>query len=378
MELRVVDSLHSWNADTSAGTSDLVVSPAGLSLRSTFLGWSELAHDDAIAVKEDTLMVDGLDPILAVAGDSLSLVCRVLCVFRHKRHKTKRVLEKVLSLARWPAENIFFRKFFPLEFLENHFACASLPQVGRLYFSRQHVLVSLSMGWGSSESQFDLYGAQLHLDGMLVTLDSLTLRVALAGECYAGLRAAQEALQATKCFGVPLATLQERQGAVPTVVRRCIEVVEAHLDDEGLFRVSGSAKVVNQLVLCLDEGCPIAWDQVQVADAASLLKRFFSDLPDKLFSFFEALKVVVEADDDTFKGVLHQHCTSPLHLELLHFFFAFLSRVAAHADTNRMTPQNLAMVFAPVVVELPDMMDFGPANALVLRGVTHPELFVLE
>ena len=137
-----------------------------------------------------------------------------------------------------------------------------------------------------------------------------------------------------------------------------------------MFRVSGSARVVADLKLAIDEGHTVNLQGLAVADVATLLKRFLGEIPGKLIPFFNDIKHHVGAPD------LHERITqlaTPEHCAFLKFVFAFIARVAAHSETNKMTPANCAMVFSPVMIDLPDLNDFALASTCIERCIAEGE-----
>jgi hypothetical protein len=58
------------------------------------------------------------------------------------------------------------------------------------------------------------------------------------------------------------------------------------LKEEGIFRVSGSASQVERLAQSFAEGKPdIIYNKTSCHDVASLLKKFFRELPDPVIPF---------------------------------------------------------------------------------------------
>ncbi|KUI57647.1 RHO GTPase-activating protein RGD1 [Cytospora mali] len=166
-------------------------------------------------------------------------------------------------------------------------------------------------------------------------------------------------------FGVSLARLYERDGlAVPMVVYQCIQAVDLFgLTVEGIYRLSGSLPSVNKLKSMFDtdtESPQLDFRNPEnffhdVNSVAGLLKQFFRDLPDPLLTkehytaFIEAAK---HEDDTVRRDSLHAIINSlpdpnyaTLRAVALHLF-----RVMDNSATNRMTSQNLAIVFGPTLM----------------------------
>uniref|UniRef100_A0A3Q3DPM8 Rho GTPase activating protein 9 n=1 Tax=Hippocampus comes TaxID=109280 RepID=A0A3Q3DPM8_HIPCM len=179
-------------------------------------------------------------------------------------------------------------------------------------------------------------------------------------------------------FGCRLEMLCEREkSTVPRFVRLCTETVEKRgLDTDGIYRVSGNLAVIQKLrylvnheravttdgrymfpaelvqeeKLNLDES---EWEDIHVITGA--LKLFFRELPEPLvpYSFFsdvmDTVKVVDYAEKvERLKSVVHS-MPQPNH-DTLQFICRHLKRVLEHSDANRMTTQNIGIVFGPTLL----------------------------
>ncbi|TKC39079.1 hypothetical protein EI555_002839 [Monodon monoceros] len=89
----------------------------------------------------------------------------------------------------------------------------------------------------------------------------------------------------TKLFGVSLQDLHQQgltENGVPAIVGRIVEYLTMHgLTQEGLFRVNGNVRVVEQLRWKFESGVPVELGRDgDVCAAASLLKLFLRELPE--------------------------------------------------------------------------------------------------
>ena len=347
-------------------------------------------HSFASVVSVDVVGEDEL--VLVLEADSVSHVHTIVL---EGGQDSPRVVASILRLlptfeprdllmytsrvARWPAENDTFDKVVGSnsQYLLNHFSCATLglpPAVGRIYISPHSVHVSVSF-WSEQHWTFDLYAMSNEpiLSGRTLDLGKgCSVSVLLASECIQTLRAARNRIKSTKCFGVALSVLQSRQNCViPLFVRGAVEYLSLHLEEEGIFRVSGSARVVAEMSLALDEGFAIDFAKNSVADVATLLKRFLGDIPGKLISFFQIVKNDL-GSPDLLPELIASNCP-PEHQSFLRFILSFIQRVEANCKTNKMTRSNLAMVFSPVMIEMPDLQDFAAASQLMEMLIANPE-----
>ncbi|XP_057703254.1 rho GTPase-activating protein 15 isoform X2 [Corythoichthys intestinalis] len=179
-------------------------------------------------------------------------------------------------------------------------------------------------------------------------------------------------------FGCRLEMLCEREkSTVPRFVRLCTETVEKRgLDTDGIYRVSGNLAVIQKLrylvnheravttdgrymfpadlvqeeKLNLDES---EWEDIHVITGA--LKLFFRELPEPLvpYGFFSDMVDTVKMTDyndkvERLKSVVHS-MPQPNH-DTLQFICRHLKRVLEHSDTNRMTTQNIGIVFGPTLL----------------------------
>uniref|UniRef100_A0A9J7XPT4 Family with sequence similarity 13 member A n=1 Tax=Cyprinus carpio carpio TaxID=630221 RepID=A0A9J7XPT4_CYPCA len=170
-----------------------------------------------------------------------------------------------------------------------------------------------------------------------------------------------------KVFGVSLLELRDLglvKDGVPVVVRSMVEYLEKHgLRLEGLFRVNGSVRTVDNLRQRFDGGEEV--DLHQDADTcavASLLKQFFSDLPESLIHpsiHSPLIQLYQESSEGDFCKDLRELLLQlpDIHYSLLHYLCHFLSQVEQEHAHNRMTATNLATVFGPNVFHVSSGFD---------------------
>ncbi|XP_016429839.1 protein FAM13A-like isoform X2 [Sinocyclocheilus rhinocerous] len=170
-----------------------------------------------------------------------------------------------------------------------------------------------------------------------------------------------------KIFGVSLLELRDLglvKDRVPVVVRSMVEYLEKHgLRLEGLFRVNGSVRTVDNLRQRFDGGEEVGLHQDADAFAvASLLKQFLRDLPEALIhpSIHNPLiQLYQESSEGDFCKDLRELLLQlpDIHYSLLHYLCHFLSQVEQEQAHNRMTATNLATVFGPNVFQVSSGFD---------------------
>ncbi|CAB1323572.1 unnamed protein product [Coregonus sp. 'balchen'] len=145
-------------------------------------------------------------------------------------------------------------------------------------------------------------------------------------------------------FGVELSRLTSEERTVPLVVEKLINYIEMHgLYTEGIFRKSGSTNKIKELRLGLDTG-------------------WLRDLPNPLMTFElyeEFLRAMGQPDKrEVIRGVYSViDQLSRTHLSTLERLIFHLVRITLQEDTNRMSANALAIVFAPCILRCPDTID---------------------
>ncbi|KAM6307936.1 rho GTPase-activating protein 9 [Podargus strigoides] len=179
-------------------------------------------------------------------------------------------------------------------------------------------------------------------------------------------------------FGCRLDALCQRESStVPRFVRLCVEAVEERgLDVDGIYRVNGNLSIIQKLRFAVDreravtsdgryvfpeQRCQVerlsladpAWSDVHVVTGA--LKLFLRELPEplvpyRLFDpFIEAVKLP-DPQEQVERVAELVHSLPPPNYATLRFLLAHLCRVMEREDVNRMSRQNLGIVFGPTLL----------------------------
>ncbi|XP_058694514.1 protein FAM13A isoform X4 [Poecile atricapillus] len=167
-----------------------------------------------------------------------------------------------------------------------------------------------------------------------------------------------------KVFGVSLLELQQQglsKNGIPIVVWNIVEYLTQHgMTQEGLFRVNGSMKMVEQLRLQYERGEEVELvKDGDVYSAASLLKLFLRELPDGIITSAlhpRFIQLYQDSRNDMPKESYLKELLKELpdaHYCLLKYLCQFLIKVAEHHVENRMNLCNLATVFGPNFFHVP-------------------------
>lgn len=160
-------------------------------------------------------------------------------------------------------------------------------------------------------------------------------------------------------FGLSLDDLFRRdQSPVPLVVYQCIQAVDVFgLDHEGIYRISGNQNQIQELKSLFDHNAstvdfrnPESFFH-DVNNAAHLLKLFFRELSDPLFTnqhYGELIEAAKIQDEMVRRDSLHAiiNALPDPNYATLRALTLHLHRVEQHSESNRMTASTLAVIFA--------------------------------
>jgi len=144
--------------------------------------------------------------------------------------------------------------------------------------------------------------------------------------------------------------------------QKCLLIIETRgLDEEGLYRIGGSAKQVSELMFkVLDQDnfellnleCS---EDLKINVVTSAVKRFLRNLLEPLVTF-GLYKELIDASKDEnresrVRNVLQIARKVPqISKEMLILFLKHLRKVGCHSKSNKMTPSNLAICLSPSVL----------------------------
>uniref|UniRef100_A0A0X3PSN0 Rho-GAP domain-containing protein n=1 Tax=Schistocephalus solidus TaxID=70667 RepID=A0A0X3PSN0_SCHSO len=225
----------------------------------------------------------------------------------------------------------------------------------------------------------------------------------LSGSAWPEVVSAQMDAPSATSFGVSLADLYEKETlGVPMVVRQLCAFLCAvgGLECEGVFRVNGNSRVVEQLRARAEELQHAAngesaktttfLDELQrqndVHAAASLLKMFLRELPGGLVPSAITKEVLAAYgchETDTALLVSNvKHLLSRLPVPnflLLQFLCCFLNQVVRSESRNKMSATAIGIVFGPSVFRCPKQTEVystqGTVNNIMSLLVEHADDF---
>ncbi|XP_056253856.1 unconventional myosin-IXAa isoform X9 [Seriola aureovittata] len=186
-------------------------------------------------------------------------------------------------------------------------------------------------------------------------------------------------------FGVEVSRLTNDERTVPLVVEKLINYIEMHgLYTEGIYRKSGSTNKIKELKQGLDTDVDsMSLDDYNIHVIASVFKQWLRDLPNPLMTFelYEEFIRAMGLQDkkEMIRGVYSViDQLSRTHLNTLERLIFHLVRIALQEDTNRMSANALAIVFAPCILRCPDTIDPLQSVQDISKTTACVELIICE
>jgi len=164
-------------------------------------------------------------------------------------------------------------------------------------------------------------------------------------------------------FGILLPELvfksaQLGDDGIPTLVKETTDYIRKKgTEEEGLFRISGSATEIDDMRKEYDRAGTMQLDAVKpsVASVAGLLKQFFRDMPEPLTVgryYATLIKVSKNPNKDAQLNNLRIIISKipKAHKDTLQFLLQFLKEISTHSEKTKMTVSNLATVWGPNLI----------------------------
>uniref|UniRef100_A0A2C9KA35 Unconventional myosin-IXb n=1 Tax=Biomphalaria glabrata TaxID=6526 RepID=A0A2C9KA35_BIOGL len=173
-------------------------------------------------------------------------------------------------------------------------------------------------------------------------------------------------------FGAPLDTLVSENQKIPLVCERLMSTIEmTGLYMEGVYRKSGAAPKVKELQNALEMDVEaVNLEEYPVHVLAATLKLYLRNLPEPLMTFelYDDFLRTMEIKEE--KELINSlfaiiRKLPKANFDLFERLVFHLARVAMHSDSNKMSPNALAVVFAPVLLGTNKKLQAQDAIALV-------------
>ncbi|KAL4237260.1 Rho GTPase-activating protein 6 [Mactra antiquata] len=134
------------------------------------------------------------------------------------------------------------------------------------------------------------------------------------------------------------------------------DIISENIENEGVFRKSGAVTRQKEIKQQLESG-KNGLDGANVHDVTALVKQFFRELPEPLFTsayhdtFIRCFQL--GSQEVSTRAVLLLCLLLPAeHLSTLRFIMKLLAKIALQAEKNKMDSTNLAVVLAPNIMHV--------------------------
>lgn len=162
-------------------------------------------------------------------------------------------------------------------------------------------------------------------------------------------------------FGCPLDEhLNITNRDIAFVIETCVcWLLETAMDEEGLFRIGGSASKIKKMKSAFDAGVAyLVEDDRDPHNVAGVLKSYLRSLPEPLLTYElynEWMEAARMPDHDTQLQSLWRVVNSlpTTNYNNLRYVIKFLSKLSQNSKMNKMSSQNIAIVMGPNLIWSP-------------------------
>ncbi|KYR00900.1 RhoGEF domain-containing protein [Tieghemostelium lacteum] len=182
-----------------------------------------------------------------------------------------------------------------------------------------------------------------------------------------------------KLFGIPLETLYSRPvelgRAIPTFVQRIIDYLyDNGTQEEGIFRLSANQKSLDLAREEIETGVELDYSEMDIHAVAGLLKLWVRNLPEPLltFKYFDQFIQIAEIDSKPQRYQAIKNIVDRLPNEnrfCIYYLMRLLTKVSESSATNKMTPNNISIVFATLLLRKKDANPMDCTNFNTIFGV---------
>ncbi|XP_078314826.1 unconventional myosin-IXb-like isoform X4 [Crassostrea virginica] len=198
----------------------------------------------------------------------------------------------------------------------------------------------------------------------------------------------------SKVYGVPLASLVSDEHKIPVIVERLIVAIETHgMYTVGIYRKAGAIAKVKQLKQNIDSGkedlTAIDIDEYPIHTITTVLKYFFRELPEPLLTFelYDDFLRTAEIHDEKERVQAMYAVIEKLpkpNYDLFERLIFHLARIANNEALNKMSPNGLAIIFAPALLrtnrklQAQDSLNQVPRQTAVIKQIIVEQLLKMK
>ncbi|EGG19880.1 RhoGEF domain-containing protein [Cavenderia fasciculata] len=182
-----------------------------------------------------------------------------------------------------------------------------------------------------------------------------------------------------KLFAIALEHLYQRPTEVgrpvPSFLQRIVDhLFESGYNEEGIFRLSANQRVLDASKEEIETGIELDYSELDTHVVACLLKLWVRNLPEPLLTWkaFDAFVAVADLDSKQQRFQTIKQLVDRLPLEnrfCMYYLMRLLTKVADNSATNKMTPNNISIVFATLLLKKKDASPLDCTSFNTIFGV---------
>mmetsp|Transcript_126174 Transcript_126174/g.188285 ORF Transcript_126174/g.188285 Transcript_126174/m.188285 type:complete len:428 (-) Transcript_126174:89-1372(-) len=154
---------------------------------------------------------------------------------------------------------------------------------------------------------------------------------------------------------------------VPAILVACIDILEADIRREGIFRIPGRMTTILEMRVSFEGGNGLGVEDPCTLDIAGLVAQFFRELPEPLLMYdlyYNWIESVKKENEEKIRESVKEMLSKipEANYNILQYFIRFLANVGKNSGANRMGPRNLALVFGASLLNPPAIDQYDLAN----------------
>eukprot|EP01117_Protostelium_nocturnum_P003688 TRINITY_DN1496_c0_g1_i1.p1 TRINITY_DN1496_c0_g1~~TRINITY_DN1496_c0_g1_i1.p1 ORF type:complete len:1155 (+),score=559.92 TRINITY_DN1496_c0_g1_i1:114-3578(+) len=191
-----------------------------------------------------------------------------------------------------------------------------------------------------------------------------------------------------RVFAVPLDQLMRNKNnegkSLLPLFENCLNFIENNaINTEGIFRMNGSAALIEQTREAADHGKEIELKGMDPHAISGLVKLWMREIPDPLLTlklydnWMQASKIPEpENQIEAYKGLVAQ--LPEYNRFHLHYLLSTLKKVAANSEVNKMQASNLGIIFGPNLLYKRDANPFDTSDFKSIHAIVQTLLINVD
>ncbi|EAL65154.1 RhoGAP domain-containing protein [Dictyostelium discoideum AX4] len=174
-----------------------------------------------------------------------------------------------------------------------------------------------------------------------------------------------------------------KEKGIPHLLKVCIEFISRRKNIEGIFRISGSKFLIDEIQSKFDKGLITSVEDLDpnwIYEVACIFKSYFRYLPhsvipdEQITEFYRIQNNITDATEKAaaLKAVVNS--IPNFQYTILYECISLLHDISLNSKENLMTPSNLSIVYGPSLlrpnIEKGDIQEIANANTIVFNLIS--------